>query len=132
MKDPIQKCHEYLRTHPCLVVIDGLQSTKEWDLINAALGLGTNRENAVVVITSEESVAKYCAKASDRVWNVKGLGADHAFEIIAKVRLLTGSLHSTVLVPSIYIPLNFINEMPKRYLTSYAQVFLVYVAACTH
>ena len=71
MKDPIQKCHEYLRTHPCLVVIDGQQSTKEWDLINAALGLETNRRNSVVVITSEESVAKYCAKASDRVWNVK-------------------------------------------------------------
>ncbi|RLN33435.1 hypothetical protein C2845_PM03G29930 [Panicum miliaceum] len=104
MKHPIQKCSEYLGMHQCLVVIDGLQSTKEWDLINDALGLSGGMRS-VIVITNEESVAKYCtfAKArDDRVWNLKGLGADHAFEIIAKVRLLTmqeAFNSTTVLVP---------------------------------
>ena len=96
MKDPIQKCREYLGMHQCLLVIDGLQSTKEWDLMNAALRL-SGGTRSVIVITNEESVAKYCtfAKArDDRVWNLKGLGADHAFELIAKVRSTTVWWHS--------------------------------------
>jgi hypothetical protein len=91
MQDPIQECHEYMCNHRCVVVIDGLQSTEEWDLIKIALELGTSR-HCVVVVTSEESVAKYCATDRDRVWNVKGLGVDHAFEIIQKVCLLTRSI----------------------------------------
>ena len=57
MQDPIQGCHEYLRNHRCIVVIDGLRSTEEWDLIKAVLELGTT-QHCVVVITGEESVAK--------------------------------------------------------------------------
>ena len=74
--------------------------------MNAALRLlGGTR--SVIVITNEESVAKYCTSAKardDRVWNVKGLGADHAFELIARVHLLTimqeAFRSTTVLVPS--------------------------------
>ena len=95
MKDPIQKCREYLGMHQCLLVIDGLQSTKKWDLMNAALRL-SGGTRSVIVITNED----------DRVWNVKGLRADHAFELIAKVRLLTimqeAFRSTTVLVPSKY------------------------------
>ena len=58
MQDPIQGCHEYLRNHRCIVVIDGLRSTEKWDLIKAVLELGTT-QHCVVVITGEESVAKY-------------------------------------------------------------------------
>ena len=57
MQDPIQGCHKYLRNHRCIVVIDGLRSTEEWDLIKAILELGTI-QHYVVVITGEESVAK--------------------------------------------------------------------------
>ena len=57
MQDPIQGCHEYLRNHRCIVVIDGLRSTEEWDLIKAVLELRTS-QHCVVVITGEKSVAK--------------------------------------------------------------------------
>jgi hypothetical protein len=86
-EDPIQACRRYLHEHECLIVIDGLQSKEEWDLTKSALELGTFR-GGVIVVTNEESVAKYCATERDRVWNVKGLQIDHAVELYKKVLVL--------------------------------------------
>ncbi|CAL5050834.1 unnamed protein product [Urochloa decumbens] len=71
IKDPIQMCHEFLQENSCLVVIDGLRSKEEWDLMSAAFS-GYN-ETVIIVITNEESVAAYCAKPERAVFNVKGL-----------------------------------------------------------
>jgi GTP-binding protein EngB required for normal cell division len=95
MRDPIQECRQYLRMRNCFVVIDGLQSTKEWDLIKAALELETTRRHVILIITNEESIAKYCATTNELVYNVKGLQVDDTFKLLKQV-----SLHST--------PLNFI------------------------
>uniref|UniRef100_K3ZP12 NB-ARC domain-containing protein n=1 Tax=Setaria italica TaxID=4555 RepID=K3ZP12_SETIT len=86
MKDLIQECREYLHEQfGCTIVIDGLQSTEEWDMIEAALKLGTKKFGLdIFVITNEECVAQYCATNSKNVWNVKGLGVDSAFELIAE------------------------------------------------
>ncbi|TVU13061.1 hypothetical protein EJB05_46736, partial [Eragrostis curvula] len=71
IKDPIQMCHQFLQENNCLVVIDGLQSKEEWDLVRAAF-FGY-KETVIIVITNEESVAAYCAEPERAVFNVKGL-----------------------------------------------------------
>lgn len=75
IKDPIQECRDLVHEQKCLVVIDGLRSTLEWDLIKASLAFG-NIESHVIVITNEESVATYCATRKDMVVNIKGLEVD--------------------------------------------------------
>jgi hypothetical protein len=36
-QDPIQGCRKFMSEYECLVVIDGLRSQDDWDLIKAAL-----------------------------------------------------------------------------------------------
>ncbi|KAF2911628.1 hypothetical protein DAI22_11g194100 [Oryza sativa Japonica Group] len=82
-KDPIQECHKLLHKHKFLIVIDGLQSTEEWDLIKSTL-LSGNSESFIIVITNEESVARHCAVEDNFVFNVNGLKADAALYLFIK------------------------------------------------
>ncbi|CAN6372929.1 unnamed protein product [Urochloa humidicola] len=91
IKDPVQECRDLLHEHKCLVVIDGLQSMEEWDLIKAALALGVTESSLmsrIIVITNEESIATSCATT----WNVKGLEFDEILNLFKKkVSEKTGS-----------------------------------------
>uniref|UniRef100_A0A0E0J434 NB-ARC domain-containing protein n=1 Tax=Oryza nivara TaxID=4536 RepID=A0A0E0J434_ORYNI len=89
-KDPIQECHKLLHKHKFLIVIDGLQSTEEWDLIKSTL-LSGNSESFIIVITNEESVARHCAVEDNFVFNVNGLKADAALYLFIKE--VYGSAH---------------------------------------
>ncbi|KAF7039423.1 hypothetical protein CFC21_049422 [Triticum aestivum] len=84
IKDPIQECYKLLHEDKCLVVIDGLQSTDERDLIKAALPNGPSK-SCVIVVTDEASIATHCAVPDDAVFNVKGLEADEALELFKQV-----------------------------------------------
>jgi len=86
LKDPIQVCREYLYDRDGLIVIDGLQSVEEWDAVKTAFDGAF--KGWIIIITNEESVAKYCATDSKYVLNIKGLEADHAIELLDQVRLL--------------------------------------------
>lgn len=94
----VRKCCEFLSTRQCLVVIDGLQSKEEWDLIKSALVSRYSKSNTImIVITTEASIAAYCADKDNLVFNVKTLEADAAFdlfenEISKKAPLLPASL----------------------------------------
>jgi hypothetical protein len=57
IKDPIQECYKLLQEDECLVAIDDLQSTDEWDLIKAALPNEPCNSCVIVVVTDEASVA---------------------------------------------------------------------------
>ncbi|RLM50342.1 hypothetical protein C2845_PMPSC049109 [Panicum miliaceum] len=82
IRDPIQQCCELLKTHACLIVIDGLRSKEEWDSIKAALGFEHHQNRTrIIVIANEESVAKYC---SDNWWNVEGLEIDDALDLFKR------------------------------------------------
>jgi len=79
MRDPIQECRELLKKHTCLIVIDGLQSKEEWDLIKDGLAINHDQtQSRIIVIANEESVASYC---SPNWWNVEGLEQDDAFKL---------------------------------------------------
>ncbi|CAD6257377.1 unnamed protein product [Miscanthus lutarioriparius] len=82
MEDPIQECHKLLKEHPCLV-IDDVQSTEEWDLIQPSL-VSRHSKSVIVVITTEESIATYCADNEEVVFNVKGLEAQASLDLFRK------------------------------------------------
>lgn len=92
MRDSIQECRQYLLDHNCFIVIDGLQSTQEWESIKGALGLETIKRHVILVITNEESVAKHCATEIKLVYNIKGLRVDHSLELLKQVSLLARSI----------------------------------------
>ncbi|VAI93789.1 unnamed protein product [Triticum turgidum subsp. durum] len=71
-KDPLQECRHLLQQHQCLVVIDGLRSKKEWDLIQAAL-VSRASASVIIVITTEASIAEYCTQTEEHMLNVQCL-----------------------------------------------------------
>ncbi|KAM3215592.1 hypothetical protein ACQJBY_067553 [Aegilops geniculata] len=91
-KNPILECQSILRQNSCLVVIDGLKSTKEWDLIQAELVAGSSR-NCIIIITNDASIATYCCgDRGELVFNVKGLQADAAFKLFEEKVSIPSSL----------------------------------------
>uniref|UniRef100_A0A0A9DFR8 Disease resistance protein RPM1 n=1 Tax=Arundo donax TaxID=35708 RepID=A0A0A9DFR8_ARUDO len=83
IKDPIQECHKLLKEHKCLVVIDDLQSTEEWDLIQPAL-VSRHSKSVIIVITTEQSIATHCADNEEVVFNVKCLEAEASVDLFRK------------------------------------------------
>ncbi|KAK1641980.1 hypothetical protein QYE76_059785 [Lolium multiflorum] len=60
-QDPIQACCEILHENKCMVVIDGLQSKQDWDIIKKTFfaELHTRLGSHIIIITNEKSVAKH-------------------------------------------------------------------------
>ncbi|KAL5204151.1 hypothetical protein ABZP36_009022 [Zizania latifolia] len=85
VKDPIKECHGFLRDQRCLVVIDGLRSKEEWDLIKANLTDAGPSASSIIVVTNEACVAKYCAVPSKAVLNLRSLEADKSLDLFRKV-----------------------------------------------
>ncbi|CAL4994130.1 unnamed protein product [Urochloa decumbens] len=83
IKDPIQECHKLVKEHRCLVVIDDLRSTEEWCLIQPAI-VSRHSKSVIIVITTEESIAEYCADNKEVVFNVKGLESEASFDLFKK------------------------------------------------
>jgi hypothetical protein len=66
-------------------VLDGLQSTDDWDSLKVAFDLSNFCcEYKIIVVTYEQSVARHCANnINPYVINVKGLDAD-AFNLFSQ------------------------------------------------
>ncbi|KAE8767501.1 Disease resistance RPP13-like protein 4 [Hordeum vulgare] len=74
-----------------LIVIDNIQSKKEWDLILTSLALPRSSKSVVIAITTEESIASYCANSKEFVFNVKGLQAAAASTLFQQVYMKQSS-----------------------------------------
>uniref|UniRef100_N1R5M4 Disease resistance RPP13-like protein 4 n=1 Tax=Aegilops tauschii TaxID=37682 RepID=N1R5M4_AEGTA len=84
-KDPIEECHQLLKQNRCLIVIDDINSKKDWELIKTSL-LPRSSDSVIIVITTDASIATYCANNKELVFNVKGLEAAAAFDLFKQVR----------------------------------------------
>ncbi|CAL4950963.1 unnamed protein product [Urochloa decumbens] len=86
-ENPIVQCQKMLEQNRCLVVIDGLQCTKEWDLIKAGLlGSGYHDRTLFIVITNDEKIARHCrGDKGEFVFNVTGLEPDAAFHLFRQI-----------------------------------------------
>ncbi|XP_066393255.1 uncharacterized protein [Miscanthus floridulus] len=87
--NPIQQCYEIMRRHRCLVVIDGLRSTRDWDSIEQAFWCHHHPESSILVITTDESAAKHCVAKDDlsceRIIPMRALDDTSALELFIKV-----------------------------------------------
>ncbi|KAJ1275693.1 hypothetical protein BS78_05G155500 [Paspalum vaginatum] len=83
IKDPIQECRDLLYEHKCLVVIHGMESTEDWFLTKAYLGI-EHSKSRIIVITNEENVATQCAMRSNSLFNIKVLEVDEAKSLFEK------------------------------------------------
>ncbi|RLM50346.1 hypothetical protein C2845_PMPSC049107 [Panicum miliaceum] len=82
----IQECAEFLKDHPCIVVIDGLRFKEDWDSIkNRLIPKHSPTSTIIVAVTAEESVTKYCAVQDDAVYRVKALEPDAALHLFEQV-----------------------------------------------
>uniref|UniRef100_A0A3B6RPE4 Rx N-terminal domain-containing protein n=1 Tax=Triticum aestivum TaxID=4565 RepID=A0A3B6RPE4_WHEAT len=78
--DPIEECLNFLRHDKCLVVIDGLQSENDWNLIRDVL-FSEPTNGCIIVSTGEESVATHCVHHENRVFLDNGRAADLAAHV---------------------------------------------------
>ncbi|KAM3345800.1 hypothetical protein ACQJBY_020373 [Aegilops geniculata] len=84
-KDTVQACRNFLCQDKCLVVIDGLGSIHDWDLIKSAFLSETTPNSSIILITTEEMIATHCVSDKRRVHNIKGLEAEDALHLFTKV-----------------------------------------------
>jgi hypothetical protein len=70
-QDPIEGCIKILRQKKCFVVIDGVRSNDDWDLIRDAL-LFQRTKGCILVITDKKSVAVCCVHKENRVITIDG------------------------------------------------------------
>nr|CAB3493793.1 unnamed protein product [Digitaria exilis] len=84
--DPIHWCRKLLGAGNCLIVIDDLRSTEDWDMIKAVfLPHLRNGNSTMVVITSQATVARHCVVNDEsKMVNIKGPDADTAFLLFKK------------------------------------------------
>ncbi|CAL4990881.1 unnamed protein product [Urochloa decumbens] len=87
-QDPTQECLKWLHQRDkWLLVLDGLQSTDEWDSIKEAFCLSeiTRQSSMIFVTTNEESVAMHCVDGNmPDVVSVQGLEADAAVHLFTQ------------------------------------------------
>lgn len=94
-KNPIVQCREILKQYKCLVVLDGLKCTKEWDLIQAELVSGSHAKTLFIIITNEQKITKHCRDdKGEFVFNVKGLEPEAAFHLFEQISMKNALLSS--------------------------------------
>lgn len=81
-RDLIEQCWELLHDFRGLLVIDGMQSKGDWDLIKANL-ITENCQSCIAVSATEESVATHCAV--ENVCSIKCLQARPALDLFQQV-----------------------------------------------
>jgi hypothetical protein len=111
-QEPILECHKILHTGRCLVVMDGLRSKQDWNLIKDTF-LAKDIKATIVVITNEEEVAMHCAENDKwRAINITRLNANAALSLFEKVCLLyQASIDRAVFLMSIHLIMHTSNIM---------------------
>lgn len=80
----IKECKNFLKDRKCLVVIDGLRSKEDWDMMSNLIN--DESRGCFIVITREEIIAKYCATSDNSVYKVKALESEAALQYFKQVR----------------------------------------------
>jgi hypothetical protein len=70
----------HLVTQECLIVVDDLSSTEEWDSIKESLV----KAGRVIVTTRERMVAMYCSSEAKYLYSLQRLDDTAAFDLFQK------------------------------------------------
>uniref|UniRef100_J3LCV0 Uncharacterized protein n=1 Tax=Oryza brachyantha TaxID=4533 RepID=J3LCV0_ORYBR len=68
-----------LQKRSCFLVLDGVLSTEEWDLIQPHLPVEANTK--IIVTTAQENVAKHCSMTGKDIHKLEGLAEDAALAL---------------------------------------------------
>ncbi|CAM0954398.1 unnamed protein product [Alopecurus aequalis] len=69
-----------LKTQNCLVVIDDISSTSEWDLVKGCL----DNAGRIIVTTREKNIAKHCSIEYKNMYCLEGLKDDAALDLFTR------------------------------------------------
>jgi hypothetical protein len=69
-----------LKSKRCLVVLDDISSTSEWDLVKSCL----DNAGRIIVTTRQKNVAKKCSREDKNMYCLEGLKDDDALDLFIK------------------------------------------------
>uniref|UniRef100_A0ACD5U0F0 Uncharacterized protein n=1 Tax=Avena sativa TaxID=4498 RepID=A0ACD5U0F0_AVESA len=69
-----------LKTQKCLVVLDDISSTSEWDLVKGCL----DNAGRIIITTREKHIAEYCSREYKNMYSLQGLKGAAALELFTK------------------------------------------------
>uniref|UniRef100_A0ACD5T8B8 Uncharacterized protein n=1 Tax=Avena sativa TaxID=4498 RepID=A0ACD5T8B8_AVESA len=69
-----------LKSQKCLVVLDDISSTSEWELVKGCL----DNAGTIIVTTREKNIAEHCSGDYGIMYSIKGLEDDAAFDLFLK------------------------------------------------
>ena len=73
-----------LKTQKCLVVLDNISSTSEWDLVKGCL----DNAGRIIITTKEKTIAEHCSRECKNMYSLEGLKDDAALDLF-KEKVLT-------------------------------------------
>jgi hypothetical protein len=73
-----------LKTQNCLVVLDDISSTSEWDLVKGCL----HNAGMIIITTREKNVAEHCSRDDTNMFSLEGLTDNDALDLFTKKVLL--------------------------------------------
>ncbi|XP_037472029.1 disease resistance protein RPM1-like, partial [Triticum dicoccoides] len=84
-----------LKSKRCLVVLDDISSTSEWDLIKSCL----DNAGRIIVTTRQKNVAKKCSREDKNMYFLEGLKDDDALDLFIK-KVFKDNIDKHDLVPA--------------------------------
>uniref|UniRef100_A0ACD5TEQ3 Uncharacterized protein n=1 Tax=Avena sativa TaxID=4498 RepID=A0ACD5TEQ3_AVESA len=69
-----------LKTQKCLVVLDDISSTSEWDLVKRCL----DNAGRIIITTREKHIAEHCSREYKNMYSFEGLKGAAALELFTK------------------------------------------------
>ncbi|KQK07947.2 hypothetical protein BRADI_2g38839v3 [Brachypodium distachyon] len=89
-----EELNRLLNTQKCLIVLDDISSTAEWDLVENCL----QNARRVIVTTREKNIAKHCSSEYKNMYSLEGLKDDDALELF-KRKVFKDNSETIELVP---------------------------------
>jgi hypothetical protein len=84
-----------LETKRCLIVLDDVSPTLEWDMIIPIFSK-MKITSWIIVTTREENIANYCSEPRENIYKLKGLEYNDARDLFAKKVLNMKVIHVSV------------------------------------
>ncbi|CAM0870084.1 unnamed protein product [Alopecurus aequalis] len=79
----IEELARLLNRKRCLIVLDDISSTAEWDMIKPRFREMENTSR-IIITTREEDIANHCSEQKENIYKLKGLEYKEARELFAK------------------------------------------------
>ncbi|KAM0875942.1 hypothetical protein ACQ4PT_036479 [Festuca glaucescens] len=84
-----------LKTQNCLVILDDISSTSEWDLVKGCL----DNAGRIIITTREKNIAEHCSRDYGNMFSLEGLKDNAALDLLTK-KVLKDNTEQICFVPA--------------------------------